>query len=67
MKIHLNEREIEVDADTTLFQLRDREKPGADIWVHNGAAVVADVVLKEDDCVSLIQRGEIPPPKNWRR
>ena len=61
MKIQLNEREIEVEPGTMLFQLRDREKPGADVLVHNGAAVAEDVVLNEGDCVNLIQRGEIPP------
>lgn len=61
MKIQLNERELVVEAGLTLFQLRDREKPGADVLVHNGAAVSEDLALSEDDCVNLIQRGEIPP------
>ncbi len=61
MKIQLNEREVKVDAGATLFQLRDREKPGADVLVHNGAAVSEDVTLSEGDGVNLIQRGEIPP------
>ena len=61
MKIQLNERELVVEAGTTLFELREREKPGADVLVHNGAAVSEDVVLNEGDCVNLIQRGELPP------
>ena len=61
MKIHLNEREIDVDAGTTLMQLRDRGKPGADVLVYNGAAVTDDVALAEGDCVNLIVCGEIPP------
>ncbi len=61
MKIHLNEREIDVDAGTTLMQLRDREKPGTDVLVYNGAAVADDMVLHEGDSVNLIVRGEIPP------
>jgi len=61
MKIQLNEREIEVVAGTTLFPLRDRETPEADVLIHNGAAVSEDVPLSEGDCVNLIQRGEIPP------
>lgn len=59
--IQLNERGIGVDAGMTLFQLRDREKPEADVLVHNGAAVTDDVPLSEGDSVSLIRRGEIPP------
>jgi len=61
VKILLNERTVEVDAGTMLFQLRDREKAGADVLVYNGAAVSEDVVLNEGDCISLIRRGEIPP------
>ena len=61
MKIQLNERISEVADGTTLFQLRDREKPAADVLIYNGAAVADDVVLVEGDCVNLITRGEIPP------
>ncbi len=61
MKIKLNERPIEVDADTTLFLLRNQEKPDADILIYNGAAVAYDVALSEGDAVNLIRRGEIPP------
>lgn len=61
MKIYLNESEVEVDAGTTLYRLRELEKPGADVLIHNGAAVNDDVGLNEGDHISLIQRGEIPP------
>lgn len=60
MKIKLNERQIEVAEGITLHQLRDAEKPGADVLICNGAAVPGDVVLKENDCVNLIRRGETP-------
>ena len=61
MKIQLNEQGLVVDRGTTLFQLRDREKPSADVLIYNGAAVAVDVVLAEGDRVNLILRGEIPP------
>ena len=61
MKIKLNERPLEVKDGTTLFQLRDREKPEADVLICNGAVAAGDVPLKEGDCVNLICRGEIPP------
>ncbi len=61
MKINLNEREVEVGEKTTLMQLRDREKPAADVLVYNGAAVSGDLPLSEGDCINLIQRGEVPP------
>jgi sulfur carrier protein ThiS adenylyltransferase len=61
VKIQLNERWISVADGTTLFDLRDQEKPGADVLIFNGAAMEDDVVLKEGNCVTLIRRGEIPP------
>ncbi len=61
MKIYLNEREIAVALGDTLFQLRDREKPAADVLIYNGAAVADDVALADGDSVNLIVRGEIPP------
>jgi sulfur carrier protein ThiS adenylyltransferase len=61
MKLRLNEGTIEVDKGTSLMQLRDQKKPGADVLIYNGAAVTEDRVLEEGDSVNLIQRGEIPP------
>lgn len=60
MKIQLNEQVLDVEHGTTLFLLRDREKPDADVLIYNGAAVAADVPLAEGDHVNLITRGEIP-------
>ncbi len=61
MKIKLNEREIEIDANTTLFQLHEQRQPNADVLIYNGAAVADDVPLAEGDRVNLIQRGKTPP------
>ena len=61
MNIFLNERAFELEPGTSLMQLRDREKPQADVLIHNGAAVSDDVPLVEGDYVNLIRRGEIPP------
>jgi len=60
MMIKLNERPIEVAVGMTLFQLRDQERPNADVLIYNGAAVADDIVLSEGDSVNLIVRGEIP-------
>jgi len=61
MKLNLNEQPIEVNAGISLMQLRNQEKPAADVLIYNGAAVTEDVILAEGDCINLIQRGEIPP------
>jgi sulfur carrier protein ThiS adenylyltransferase len=61
MNIELNEETVLVEEGTTLFQLRARENPAADVLVYNGAAVADDVPLHEGDSVNLIRRGEVPP------
>ena len=60
MKVFVAEREVEVEAGATLFALRDRLKPGADVVVYNGAPAAADRVLAEGDRAVFIHRGEVP-------
>ncbi|MEI7850804.1 MAG: sulfur carrier protein ThiS adenylyltransferase ThiF [Kiritimatiellales bacterium] len=59
MNIKLNERLFETGAKT-LYALRDRVKPEADVVILNGAAMGSDAPLKNGDEVSLITRGETP-------
>lgn len=61
MHIYVNERHLEVPEGTTVFGLRDKMKPGADVVVVNGAPARTDVALKEGDEAVLIRRGEKPP------
>jgi len=63
MKILLNERPIETDGPVTLFALRDREKPEADVVILNGFPLQEDTPLAEGDRVVLIRRGEPPLPE----
>ncbi|RME36339.1 MAG: sulfur carrier protein ThiS adenylyltransferase ThiF [Deltaproteobacteria bacterium] len=60
MNVFVNERAIETDAES-LFALRDRLKPDADIVICNGFPADTDVPLSDGDRVVLIRRGEIPP------
>jgi len=60
MKIKVNERLEDVEAGTTLFALRDRLKPGADVVVFNGAPSQTDRPLSDGDEVCFIRRGEKP-------
>jgi len=60
MKIKVNERPAEAKAGETLFGLRDRIKPDADVVILNGAAMNADAPLAAGDEISLITRGEKP-------
>lgn len=60
MNIWLNEEETRCDKGTTLFELRDRCKPEADLIIVNGFPAGEDRPLAEDDRVVLIRRGETP-------
>lgn len=58
--VRVNEREYRAPAGMTLFELRDSEKPDADVVILNGFPLAADQILEEGDEVVLIRRGEIP-------
>ncbi len=60
MIVQLHERPCEVVPGTTLFQLRDAVKPGADVVVLNGGLATADRILEAGDSVHFIRRGEVP-------
>jgi len=60
LKILLNERFVEVKDGTTLWALRDRFKPGADLVICNGFPAAQDTPLHDRDRVVLIRRGEAP-------
>jgi sulfur carrier protein ThiS adenylyltransferase len=63
IEIRVNEEVLRVDADTTLYALRDRLQKRADVLVYNGAPVSEDLPLRGGDCVVLIERGGIPSPE----
>ncbi len=60
MLIYFNEQLINVASELRLFALRKQKKPRADLLIINGYPVSEDQVLKENDRVVLIQRGEQP-------
>lgn len=60
MQVHVAERVVEVEEGVSLFSLRDRLKPGADVVIRNGAVAVQDCALSEGDRVVFVRRGEIP-------
>ena len=62
MKVLVNERPVEVEKGISLFALRERMKPDADVVVYNGAPAREDVELVEGDAVVFIRRGEKPDP-----
>ena len=60
MDILLNEKPLTIADDTTLFALRERCKPAADLLIHNGYPAADDRRLVPGDRVVLIQKGEVP-------
>lgn len=60
MQVHVNEISCEIPDGLTLFGLRARLKPDADILILNGAPVAEDQALCPGDTVVLIRRGEVP-------
>ena len=58
--IQVNERSASMDRGSTLWDVRQRYKPDADILIYNGFPVSEDRTLAEGDAVVLIRRGEIP-------
>lgn len=61
MWIKVNEQEHDVATDSTVDQLRLAVKPKADLFIVNGYPAGADTLLKENDRIVLICRGERPP------
>ena len=61
MQITLNEQPLALTDPTTVAQLRDRYRPGADVLILNGFPTTPEKVLHDGDSLFLIQRGAIPP------
>jgi sulfur carrier protein ThiS adenylyltransferase len=60
MKIFLNEKEINLEEQTTIEELKNTFKPDADVVIYNGHIVSENVTLNEGDSVFFIKKGEIP-------
>ncbi len=63
INIKLNEMPLEIDGQTSIFQLRALHQPAADLLILNGFPAAADCPLKDGDQVVMIQKGAIPPPE----
>lgn len=60
LKLLLNEQLIEIEDNTTLFDLKNKYAPESDIWIYNGFPVKTDLKLETMDTVFFIKRGEVP-------
>ncbi|MEA3333409.1 MAG: sulfur carrier protein ThiS adenylyltransferase ThiF [Pseudomonadota bacterium] len=60
MQIFVNEDNCLVEAEIRLYELRDRQKPNADLMIVNGYPVREDQQLKDGDRVVLMRCGQQP-------
>jgi len=60
ISVHVADLPRKIARGTTLFELRDAEKPGADVLVVNGVPVMEDREVVDGDTMVFIKRGEMP-------
>ncbi len=65
IQIKINEKEVSIPLNTTLFHLKDQFKPKANLILYNGFPVTSDYSLKEGDVIVFIQQGEIPSSEEF--
>ncbi len=63
IRVKVNEREVLVPCETTLFQLKDQFKPDADLMIYNGFPIGFDQAVRFGDEIVLIKKGEQPSPE----
>jgi sulfur carrier protein ThiS adenylyltransferase len=65
IQIKINEKEISIPLNTTLFHLKSQFKPTADLIIYNGFPVTSDSPLKQGDEIVFIQKGKIPSSEEF--
>jgi len=63
IQIKVNEKEVSVSHQTTLLQVKEQFKPGADLIIYNGFPLTGDQSLRSGDEIILIKKGEKPSPE----
>jgi sulfur carrier protein ThiS adenylyltransferase len=65
IRIKVNEKEVSLPFEITLFQLKNQFNPNADVIICNGFPSTSNCPLKEGDEIVLIQKGETPPSEEF--
>lgn|SRR4030043_253914 len=63
--IKVNEKEILISSNTSLFQLKNQFKPNTDVIIYNSFPVNSDCPLIEGDEIVFIKKGELPSPEEF--
>lgn len=66
MKILVNETLQEINENITAYQIKYKYKPSSDVVIVNGHQISEDIILKENDKVTLIKKGEMPSKNDLR-
>ena len=67
LKIFLNEIQTEIEENCTAYKLRNKVDKNCDVLILNGFPLKEDKILKEDDRLTLIERGKIPTKDELER
>src|SRR4030042_3402056 len=65
--IKVNEKEILISSNTSLFQLKNQFKPNTDVIIYNSFPVNSDCPLIEGDEIVFIKKGELPSDRKSTR
>lgn len=60
IQIKVNEKELTIASHTTIFELKDRFKPNADLIILNGFPITTNQALQNGDEIIFIKKGEPP-------
>ena len=65
IRLKINEKEVMVSSEKTLWQLKAEVQPTADLVIYNGFPVTSDRLLEEGDEIVLIKKGEVPSSEEF--
>lgn len=60
MKIFVNEVLQEIDKNITAYQVKKKYKEDCDVLILNGYQISEDILLRENDKITLIKKGQMP-------
>jgi len=65
IRLKINEKEVTVSSEKTLWQLKAEVRPTADLVIYNGFPITSDCLPEEGDEIVLIKKGEVPSPEEF--
>lgn len=66
MKIFINEILQEINKNMTAYQVKKKYKEDSDVLILNGYQINEDILLKDNDKITLIKKGEKPSKEDLK-